>query len=66
MLVEKGSNINVLDFQGKSPLFLCVQQKEEKLANLLLKKGADPNLVKYILVTTIDLSNISFFFNNNF
>ncbi len=43
-LVSNGSEANATDSRGKSPLHLAVTMKYARVAEVLLDKGADPNL----------------------
>ncbi len=43
-LIEKGANINTLDYQGFSPLHWAIGKGNFELVELLLKHGADVNL----------------------
>jgi ankyrin repeat protein len=40
-LIENGSEVNARNRNGDSPLFICVQQNNRQVGELLLSKGAD-------------------------
>ena len=42
-LLEKGADVESLDFEGKTPLELAVGQQNVAVVEMLLGKGADPN-----------------------
>ncbi len=53
-LLESGANINAWDKLGRTPLFVAIINKDYPIANLLIDKGAYPN-IKYMgdtLLTT--------------
>lgn len=41
------ANVNKADHKGFTPLYMAVQNNHEEVVNLLLKKGASPNLKSY-------------------
>ena len=46
LLLEKGINENYQDWYGKTALDMAIYSRSEKLIELLLENGANPNLIK--------------------
>ncbi|CAH1782950.1 unnamed protein product [Owenia fusiformis] len=46
-LIEYGADVNTPDSSGCTPLMLTIYNKNSILRNVLLERGADPNLVGY-------------------
>ena len=44
LLIEKGSNVNLRNKKGKTPLYFAVENKDEQLIRLLLKNKADVSM----------------------
>ena len=44
LLIEKGSNVNLRNKEGKTPLYFAVENKDEQLIRLLLKNKADVSM----------------------
>ena len=44
-LLESGANINAMDSRGKTPLHLAVSAKTIEVVKVLLKRGADPDIM---------------------
>ncbi|XP_031741046.1 ADP-ribosylation factor GTPase-activating protein AGD4 isoform X2 [Cucumis sativus] len=44
LLLQFGTDINVCDSHGRTPLHQCISQKNNKLAKLLLRRGAKPSI----------------------
>ncbi|ORX63233.1 ankyrin, partial [Anaeromyces robustus] len=42
-LVEQGANINKIDNQGKTPLFIACRKGNESIIRFLVEQGADIN-----------------------
>ena len=44
-LLESGANINAMDSRGKTPLHLAVSAKTIEVVKVLLKRGADTDIM---------------------
>ena len=44
-LIKKGRYLNLQDFDGKTPLHICLEEKNFVLANMLLEQGVELNLM---------------------
>jgi len=45
MLIEKGEDINAVDYEGKTPLHLVYETMRKDTVSMLLELGANPNIL---------------------
>lgn len=59
MAIKNGSNVNIANKYGRSPLHLAAYNGHQSTAELLVQKGADINLKDHLDLTPLFMATIT-------